>query len=186
MKIKSNTEIKLNNVRLSFPALFTPEAFKPGDPLKFKAVFLIPKSDPQVAAVEAAAVAALNAKFPGKGAAIRRQIDGNRNKCCIQDRDTSEYDGYEDCIAVSAKSSVRPLIVDRDKSPLVEEDGRPYAGCYVNASIEFFGYDNTGKGLSAQLRGVQFFRDGDAFASGRPADPDEFDDLAAETADDLF
>lgn len=182
-------KIKLSNVRLSFPALFTPEAFKPGDEKKFKAVFLIPKNDPQVAAVEAAALAALNTKFPGKGVAIRRQIEGNRNKCCIQDGDTSEYDGYEDCIAVSAKSPVRPLVIDRDKSPLVEEDGRPYAGCYVNASIEFFGYNNSGNGLSAQLRGVQFFRDGDAFAGGRPADPDEFDDLAdlaAEAADDLF
>lgn len=179
-------KLKLNNVRLSFPALFTPEAYKPGDPPRFKATFLIQKGSPLAKEIEAAAVAALNAKFPGKGEAIRRQIDGNNNKCCIQDGEKAEYDGYAGCIAVSAKSKVRPLVIDKDKSPLTEQDGKPYAGCYVNAVIEFFGYDNSGKGLSAQLQGVQFFKDGYAFSGGAAASTDEFDDIAeGATADDL-
>ena len=172
--------LMLHNVRLSFPKLFEPEAFKPGDTPMYSAALLIPKGSDLHAKVEAAAVAALNAKFPGKGAAIRKQIDSNVNKCCIQDGENTSYDGYQGHICVRAKSKTRPTAVDTDRAPLTERDGKLYAGCYVNASIEFFGYDNTGKGLSATLRGVQFVRDGEAFGGGRPADADEFDEVEAE------
>ena len=86
-------------------------------------------------------------------------------------------------VAVSAKSKTRPLVIDTDKTPLAEEDGKPYVGCYVNAIIEFFGYDNSGKGVSATLKGVQFVRDGDAFSAVAPASEDDFDDLS-DGADD--
>ena len=74
----------------------------------------------------------------------------------------------------------RPLVIDADKSPLTEQDGKPYSGCYVNASIELWAQDNNyGKRVNASLSGVQFFRDGDAFAGGRAADVDDFDDVTA-------
>lgn len=49
----------------------------------------------------------------------------------------------------------------------------------MNASIELWAQDNKqfGKRINAQLRGVQFLRDGDAFAAGSPASEDEFEDL---------
>jgi hypothetical protein len=71
-------------------------------------------------------------------------------------------------------------VLDRDKTPLVQADGRPYSGCYVNASVEFYAYDNNGKGIAATLKGVQFFKDGDAFTGGGVASPDDFDDLSTE------
>lgn len=179
-------KIKLQNVRLSFPALFTPEAFKQGDPLKFKATFLIEKGSPQAAEVEKAILETVRAKFGVKDAEkIVAQIRGNANKFCYQDGDTKTYDGYEGMMALSAKNSTRPLVIDRDRTPLAEEDGKPYAGCYVNASVEFFAYDNTGKGVSASLGGVQFVKDGDAFAGGNAASEDDFDALDGADADDL-
>lgn len=171
-------KIKLNNVRLSFPALFKAEAFKPGDDPRFKATFLIPEGSALAKEVEKAAIAALEEKFPKKGATIYKQIFGNNNKCNISDGNLAEYDGYAGMIAVSAKSKTRPLVIDTDKTPLAEDDGKPYAGCYVNAIIEFFGYDNSGKGVSATLKGVQFVRDGDAFSGSAPASEDDFDDLS--------
>ncbi|MFN7609546.1 MAG: ssDNA-binding protein [bacterium] len=180
-------KIQLTNVRLAFNDLFKPVPFKDGEPT-YNATFLIAKGSELHKKVEAAAIAALNAKFPSKGEAIRKQIEGNTNKCCIQDGDKQSYDGFEGNIAVRAKARVnqRPVVIDRDKSPLTQADGRIYSGCYVNASIEFFGYDNTGKGLSAQLRGVQFLRDGDSFGGGSPASSDEFESVEeGATADDL-
>lgn len=171
-------KIKLNNVRLSFPALFKAEAFKPGDDPRFKATFLVPAGSALAKEVEAAAIAALEEKFPKKGAAIYKQVYGNNNKCNMSDGDNAEYDGYAGMIAVSAKSKTRPLVIDTDKTPLAESDGKPYAGCYVNAIIDFFGYDNSGKGVSATLKGVQFVRDGDAFSGSAPASEDDFDDLS--------
>ena len=179
-------KIKLQNVRMSFPALFTPEAFKPGDALKFKATFLIEKGSEQAAAIEKAILETVRAKFGAKDAEkIIASIRGNANKFCYQDGDTKTFDGYEAMMALSAKNSTRPLVIDRDRTPLAEADGRLYAGCYVNASVEFFAYDNTGKGVSASLGGVQFVKDGDAFAGGKAASEDDFDALDGADADDL-
>lgn len=89
---------------------------------------------------------------------------------------------------VSARSKTRPSVFDQQRQELTESDGKPYSGCYVNASIELWAQDNDfGKRVNAQLRGVQFLRDGDAFGGGaRPADADEFDEIAVsdDTAED--
>jgi hypothetical protein len=128
----------------------------------------------------------LTVKHGAKAAGILKQIRNNPNKFSFQDGDTKSYDGYEGMMALSAKSGVRPLVIDRDRSPLTEADGKPYAGCYVNASVEFFCYDSSGVGVSASLAGVQFVRDGDAFGGGAAAKADEFDDLGeGADADDM-
>ncbi len=173
--------VKLDDVRLSFPELFNATAFKPGDKPKFKATFLVPQGSPLAEKVEAMIRAVLKAKYPQKHEAIFKQIQGNPNKFCWQDGDTKEYDGYAGMMALSAKSDVRPLVIDEQRNPVSESDGKVYAGCYVNASVEIFTYENSGIGVSAQLRGVQFARAGDAFSAGRPADADEFDEVSAGT-----
>lgn len=173
--------LMLNNVRLSFPALFTAEPFKPGDEAKFKATFLIEAGSPQAKKVDAVILAILKEKFsaPGKAEAVLKQIRNNPNKFCWQDGSTKSYDGYEGMMALSAKAKTRPTVVAQDRSPLAEEDGKPYPGCYVNASVDLFVYDNSGVGVSASLRGVQFVADGDSFSGSRPADSDEFEEVTA-------
>lgn len=171
-------KVKLTNVRLAFPDLFVPRPFKPGDPPKFKATFLIPKDDPQVKAIEAAILVVAKEKWGAKAQVVLGGIRGNPNKFNFQDGDAKEYDGYSGQMALSAGNKVRPLVIDRNKSPLTESDGRPYPGCYVNASVEFFAYDNSGNGISASLKGVQFAGDGDAFVGSPPATSEEFEDIA--------
>ena len=78
-------------------------------------------------------------------------------------------------------------MIDTNKSALTDRDGKIYAGCYVNVSLDFWAQDNAyGKRVNAQLRGVQFLRDGDAFSAGRPADSDEFEEVTeGADADDI-
>lgn len=178
--------ILLKNVRLSFPSLFEATAYKPGDVPKFKATFLVPKDGPQFKEVEAKILAVLREQSPQKAEQILRSIRGNPNKFCWQDGESKDYDGYEGCFALSAKSKTRPTVIDRDRSPLTEADGKPYPGCYVNASVDLFCYDNSGIGVSASLRGVQFYADGDAFSGSRPADADEFEAVTAGADADDF
>lgn len=179
-------ELKLANVRLSFPALFTPEAFQPGDPPKFKATFLVEKGSALHTKIDAAILATAREKWGAKAEKLVAGMRGNPNKFCFQDGDGKAYDGYEGMMALSAKNSVRPLVLDANKSPLQEADGRPYAGCYVNAILDLFAYENTGAGISASLKGVQFLRDGDSFTGGGAASEDDFEDVTAgATADDL-
>ena len=127
----------------------------------------------------------INTKYPGKGQQILKQIRNNPNKCCWQDGDSKAYDGYEGMMALSAKSSTRPLVIGRNREALAEADGKPYAGCYVNCFVDIFVYDSSGIGVSAGLAGVQFWQDGDSFGGGRPVDADEFDVADGAEADDF-
>lgn len=170
--------IQLKNVRLAFADCFVPVAFEGEGEKKYASTFLVPKKDPQIKVIEAAILEVATAAWKDKAKGILTQIKSNPNKFCFQDGDTKSYDGYAGHMALAAKNKKRPTIVDRDKTPLTAEDSRPYAGCYVNASVELWAQDNQfGKGIRASLRGIQFLRDGDAFSAGSIASEDEFDDL---------
>jgi len=180
-------KLKLNNVRLAFPVLFEAKTVNGEGKPAFSASFLIDPADPQVKALNAAIDQVANDKWGAKAAAILKQMRAT-DKVALHDGDLkSNYDGFPGNLYVSARSTTRPLAISNDKSPLTEQDGKPYAGCFVNASIELWAQDNNyGKRVNASLRGVQFLRDGDAFAGGGAASEDEFDDISAgATADDL-
>src|ERR1700693_1783046 len=104
-------KLVLKSVRLSFPDIFAPRAFKPGDKPKYKAAFLIPKDDAQIAVVEAAIKAAATEKWGAKADGILKSIRGNANKFCFQDGDTKTYDGYEGVISFAASNDMQPVIV---------------------------------------------------------------------------
>ena len=164
--------VKLKAVRLSFPDIWRAKPFKQGDVPKFKATFLMEKGSENDKLCKAAIVAAAKAsKWGADYKQVLEDIKGNANKYCYQDGDKKKYDGYKGMMAVSASNKSRPLIIDRDKSVLTEADGRPYGGCFVNANIEFFGYSNSGNGISASLVGLQFVKDGEPFSGAPAADP---------------
>lgn len=178
---KNPARIMLKEARLAFNDLFKARAFDASSEPKFSGTFLIPKDSPQWPAIEAAINAAAEAKFGEKKAAgVVKGIRGNPNRFCVVDGDTKDYDGYAGHWAIKASNKVQPTLLTRDRTPIESDNGVIYSGCYVNASIEFFGYDNKSQGISASIRGVQFVKDGDAFSGGRPADADEFDELEEE------
>ncbi|SPP31313.1 hypothetical protein ARAF_0432 [Arsenophonus endosymbiont of Aleurodicus floccissimus] len=174
-------KIKLNNVRLAFPDLFKSSQFNGQSEYKYRATFLIAKSRTDlIEEIKAGIKRVIREKWGTKDIKkIYNNICNNPNRFCLHDGNNKEYDGYAGNLYISASNKSRPLVIDRNTSPLTTQDGRPYVGCYVNATIEFYAYDNNGKGVSASLRGVQFFRDGDAFAGGSVASSvEEFDDLS--------
>jgi len=172
------SKIHLKNVRLSFPDIFVAKPFSEGDEPKFKAAFLLGPKHPQLKEVNAAITKLAKDKWGAKADGILKSIRTNPNKFCWQDGNNKDYDGYADHWVLSASNKARPTVIDRDRSPLTAADGRPYAGCYVNAIVELFTYDNTGKGIAASLSGVQFLKDGEPFSGGRAAAAEDFDDLS--------
>lgn len=171
-------KVKLANVRLAFPALFEPKTVNgEGDPA-FSASFLMAPDHPAVAEIREAMETLGKEKWGAKWPAVKKELDA-RDKGALHDGDSkSSYGGFEGNLFVSARSKTRPLVIDRDKTPLVERDGRLYAGCFVNATVDLWCQDNAyGKRINASLRGVQFARDGDAFGGGGVATADEFDEL---------
>lgn len=174
--------LMLKNVRLSFPNLFEPSIVgdDPKAKPRYSAMLILPPDHPQVAEIRAAMVAVAKEKWNAKAGEIFKGLE-KADKLALHDGDTkAQYDGVGGNLFISAaaQESARPTVIDANKSPLTAKDGRPYAGCYVNASIDIWAQDNGfGKRINAQLRGVQFYRDGDAFAAGRPADSDEFEEV---------
>lgn len=172
-------KIKLNNVRLSFAQLFEAKTVNGEGKPAFSASFLIEPSDPQVAAINAAIDAVAKDKWGAKTEA-NLKVMRSADKTCLHSGDLkANYDGFEGMLYVSARNALRPLVIDTDKSPLTAQDGKPYSGCYVNASVELWAQDNNyGKRVNATLMGVQFFKDGESFSGGGVASEDDFDDLS--------
>lgn len=161
--------IKLKNARLSFPSLFRKAVFN-GEETKFEATFLIPKDSPQAKEIRAEIDRLLKTEL--KGAKL------GDDKICLKDGDDYEYSGYAGNFSIKASNDKRPLVIDRDKTPLSEDDNKPYAGCFVNANIEIWAQNNAyGKRINAKLLGVQFAADGEPFTSGTVASADDFDDF---------
>lgn len=171
----------LKDVRLAFPVLWTPEPFEGGnDPTPyFSASFLIPKNDPRIAEINKLIEATAAERWGAKAATMLKSAKAN-NKLFLKDGDLKNYDGFEGMYYVSARSKVRPRVLDRSKNPLVESDGKPYGGCYVLAILDTFGYEKGSIGIGAGLQGVQFMRDGDAFGGAKAASEEEFEDLGVD------
>lgn len=190
----SQTKVLLTNVRLSFAKLFKPESMEEGGKLNYSASFLI---DPEtkdgaenLKKIKAAMIAACEAKW-GKGKIPKLKSD----RKALKDGDEFDYDGYEGMQVVVAKDDRPPVLIDRDRSALNEAscmtEHKLYSGCYVNALINFWVYDNKfGKGCSANLRVVQFSENGEEFSGSESVDVDsEFADLTtgdAVTSNDDF
>ena len=174
-------KIKLNNVRLSFPQLFEAKTVNGEGKPAFSAAFLISPKDPQIAMINTAISTVAAEKWGAKADAILKTIRA-ADKTCLHSGDLkSNYDGFEGMMYISARNPLKPSVVDTNRSPLVAEDGRPYAGCYVNAVLELWTQDNNyGKRVNATLMGVQFYKDGESFVGGGVADADDFDDLTIE------
>ena len=166
-----NIKIHLKNVRLSFPSLFRKAVFN-DNVGKYEATFLLDKSDKDTKKVLDEAI---------KEAITEAAIKVSADKRCLKDGDESEYDGYEGMWSIKAGNSKRPTVIDRDKTPLAEEDDVLYAGCYVNAIIDIWIQNNQyGKRANANLYGIQFVKNGDPFGQGPVDVTDDFDDLEDE------
>ena len=162
-------KIKLQGVRLSFPSLFRKAVFQ-GEETKYEATLLLDKEKhaDTIAEINEAIKKGIADNF--KGAKIPA------DKICFKDGDTIDYDGYAGCMSIKAANNKRPMVIDRDKSPLTEDDNKIYAGCYVNAVIELWFQNNGfGKRVNANLLGVQFLKDGEPFGDNSGASADDFD-----------
>lgn len=179
-------KLKLKNVRLAFPQLFEAKAVNgEGDPA-FSATFLMAPDHPAVAEIKAAVETIGKEKWGARWPVVKKELEA-KDKTPLHDGDSkASYAGFEGMLYVSARNRSRPTIVDADRTPLTQQDGRPYGGCYVYAHIELWAQDNNfGKRINASLRGVQFYRDGDAFSGGGAASDDEMDDLSVGDDDSL-
>lgn len=172
--------VKLKNVRLSFPHLFVARQNEEGGEPKYGATFILDKKAHAqlIAHIEKQTERVALDEFKKKIKLARTPLrDGN---------DYADKEGFGDEVMfIAAKETRRPVVVDGDLTPLTKDDPKPYAGCYVNATIRLFAYDHKtgGKGVSAALRAIQFYKDGESFGAGPVNAEEEFEPVSA-NADD--
>lgn len=176
--------------RLAFPRINKPEPFQgQGEPRYSATLIIEPNSDSHKKLLKAARAAA-DAKWPGKGEAALTSLE-RQNKLCYYDGDIKDtVDGFAGNIILNANAPQNQppaLVVTRNgRNERLEREtqGVIYGGCWVNMIVDLWAQDNQwGKRINAQLAGIQFVKDGDAFGGGRPADEDEFETVEVEGSD---
>lgn len=183
----SETKIITPEAMLSYPHIDKPQEPKDGkgNPKYSATLVFAPGTD--LSALEAAAVAAAEDKYPGKGKAMLA-----KGQLRSPFRKDAEAKGYaEGSVFVNVRTEQQPGCVylhagaDKRPAPIAQEDIREqlYPGAIIRASLRAFAYDSNGnKGVSFALNNIQKLRDGERL-DGRVAAEDEFDaDLSATPA----
>lgn len=165
-----NVEIYLEDVRLSYPHLFEPTQFKrkgkadASSKPRYTASFLLDKKKhkKQIEEIEDAIDDVIEAKWGKKAPKFEEK------NICLSDGDESDKDEQAGCMVLKAAAPEKspPKIFLRDMSPAVEADGKPYGGCYVNALVRIYAYDEWSDQVNASLEIVQYYRKGEPFGKG--------------------
>lgn len=173
-------KVVLKDVRLAFADIWEAKPFDKDSTPKFGVTSLFEPGSETDKAVQEALRKVANDKWGKDAEKILKGMKDNAQKCCYVSGDTkAQYDGFEGNMSLSAKSDTRPDVRDRDaKTPLIRDDGKPYAGCYAHVIVDLWAQDNQfGKGIRAKLLGIVFRADGDSFSGGTTATDEDFADL---------
>ena len=166
--METATQMTTGTARLSYPQLWEAKSFKGGKP-KFSATLLIPKTDKKTLDRIKSCVEA--AKADGKDKSWKGSIP--------KDLDLPLHDGDADFNAgkkgeeckghfyLNAKSEMKPVVLDEKGDEMLRQ-ADVYAGCYVKAAINFFPYNNAGKGVGVGLNAIKKVKEGEPFSS-RPS-----------------
>ena len=166
------TKIVTGKVRFCYANVFEPTAMNDGDTPKYNVCILIPKSDEKTInavkkAIEAAKQAG-KAKIADKSGKIPSTL-----KTPLRDGDEERGDDptFEDMFFINANTTRKPTIVDKDLNPIMSKE-EFYSGCYGRASINFYAYNVSSKGIAAGLNNLQKLEDGEMLTGGSSAEED--------------
>jgi hypothetical protein len=172
-------KLLIKSARLSFPDLAEAKQYQGQGPFNYSATFLVPPDSEADLAIKAEIERVAREAWPKTYAKELPALMLNPMKAAYISGDLKSYDGYAGMMALTAKRKQedgRPQIEARDGTPVMAgDDGFPYAGCHVHATVEIWAQDNQyGKGIRCTLRGVRFAKDGDAFGGSGHVGADEF------------
>lgn len=172
------TRVLTGEVRLSYANLVAPRANSnnPNADPRYSVTLLIPKSDEAVkqnidASIEAAAATAQTKLWGG----VRPPVmpipihDGDG----VRENGTPYGPECKGCWVITASSKQKPQVVHQSdiNTELAPQD--IYSGMYARVTINFFGYNQTGKrGIGCGLGNVMKTRDGEPLAGGASAAAD--------------
>lgn len=183
---KQNTDILINNCRLSYFFGFKPYEGDDGSS-SYCSHLIIPTNHPQLSALQALMRKAAVDTWKDKAEEVLQQLKA-QDRLCIHRGDISKpgQDAYKGQLYISTSSKIKPRIV-ASVNGINQEVGEDhalacYSGCKANAIISIWAQNNKfGKRINAQLMGVQFAgHDQRLSGAGRVASIDEFGIVATD------
>ena len=170
-------QILVPNSRLGYPKLFHAESIKgmADSRPRFGCAIYLPKSDE-------ATTAKLNKGIHRLAKEKMKGVTPKSKDLFIKDGDGEDGDentvGHWIISANRQESQGRPTVIDRDRSPLAQQDAKIYAGCRCDFLVGFFVPKGWAK-IACGLEIVQFRGDDEPFGAGRP-DVSVMEDLSEE------
>ena len=168
----NSTKVVTGKVRFCYANVFEPTAMNEGDALKYNVCILISKEDEKtLKKIKDAINAAIEL---GKSKLVNSQgkVPSNlKNPLRDGDKERGDDPTFEGHYFINANSSRKPGIVDKDLNPIMDKD-EFYSGCYGRASINFYAYNVSSKGIACGLNNLQKLSDGPMLAGGSSAESD--------------
>lgn len=172
--MENSTKVITGKVRFCYVNVFEPTAMNEGDTPKYNICILISKDDAKTIDKVKKAVEAAKQAGKAKLANKNGQIPADAAlKLPLRDGDVERPDdpAYENCYFINANSNRKPSIVDKELNPIMQKEDF-YSGCYGRASINFYAYNVSSKGIAAGLNNLQKLEDGEQLSGGSTADED--------------
>lgn len=164
-----STKVVTGKIRFSYVSVFKPRSVNNSE-AKYQASLIIPKSDKEtLTKMREAVKAAIAAKW---GSNVPKNLE-----LPVRDGDIDKEDdeAYKGAFFINAKSKTAPGIVDANLQAIIAEE-EFYSGCYGRASVNFYGYEASGKkGIACGLNNIQKLSDG-PYLGGRTSAESDFSD----------
>lgn len=177
------TKVTTGKCRLSYVNVFKARTNLKGDKEEYSVVLLIPKKDKaSLDKIKGAIAAAMDRGITDKWKGKKPKNLWNPLRDGDEDK-ADEHPEYAGMYYLNAKSTQKPLVIDRDKDEILDTT-EVYSGCYGRAVVNFYAFSNSGNdGVGCGLLAVQKVADGEPLGGTR-ATADDFDDLEDDDDDD--
>jgi hypothetical protein len=176
-------DVRLKEVTLSMPFVWEASAYEAGQDEKFSAHFIIEKGSENEKVVRAALVTEAEKLWKGNAMSKLKTVAAAGKLWCLRDGDGKTdkegnvLAGYAGKLYVSAKNTIRPLLLGADRAPVTQADDKLYPGAVVNAIIDVRVNNRPSDQAYAYLKGIQFVRDGTRLGGGAPATVEDFEEI---------
>ena len=178
----------LKNVKLAFPQLVNPAPNRTGA-LRYSVSLLLPKNDPQIAAINDAIMVEMQARFKDKAQMMYASLKSNAQAFCFRDGDdpiAAAWGGFSGNMFLKCNNDpakIKPVLVDGILQPLTELNP-PQSGDICNAKVSFLAYNKNSNGITCRIHALQVLQKGSLEIA--PVSLDGFDDLSGGlTSDDV-
>ena len=173
--LPDNYTLWIKEARLSFPALVQPKPIQGGPP-KYNANFILTEGSPEWAEAMQIVGQLATDKWRDKAQQVLNMIKNDKRARCYGigmekvNATTGEvYEGFKDpgVVWISGSSDSQPQLMGSNAQalpPTANANELFVGGNYVSAVLRFWAQENQhGRGIRAQLVGVQYLREGEHF-----------------------